>query len=171
MLGVLFVVVVVETEVVVMLLVVVVVDIEIRGMISVVVVRDDELMDVLGVVAVVEVEPTAGTTTVVVETDALGGDEEVDTALGATTTVAVFTHPISLQTFPGMQHPPPGLFGQGVSPDGHSEGDESPQVSPLGQQPTVPNPVSCTVTHVSSVAQQISGAPIAVHAAVPLGQL
>ena len=134
-------------------------------MILVVVVRDVEMtgvLDVLGVVTVVEVEPPAGTTTVVVEID-------VDAAaLGATTTVAVVTHPISLQTFPGMQHPPPGLFGQGVSPDGHSEGDVSPQVCPFGQQPTVPSPVSCT--HVSSVAQQISGAFIAVHAAVPLGQ-
>ena len=78
------------------------------------------------------------------------------------------SQPTPSQTLPGMQHPPPKLSGQAVSPCGHPD-TCWPQTCPGSQQPTSPSPESAVSLQTRPVAQQLFGRFIDVQADVPLG--
>jgi hypothetical protein len=97
----------------------------------------------------------------------------VEVVEGRTTTtdVPAITHPTPWQLYPGRQQPPFGLLGQLEYPFLVSQDIEPAQFVPWRQQPTVPNPVSCTFMHISEAAQQLFGAPIEAQLLVPSGHL
>lgn len=86
------------------------------------------------------------------------------------TSLGVNLHPTPWQTKPAMQHPPPWADAHGVLSPVQLP-TVPPHVDPDGQQPMFPSPVSVTMTHVSSVSQQLYGYPILAQLLVPLGQL
>ena len=70
----------------------------------------------------------------------------------------MYLQPIPSQSKFGMQHPPFELPGQLLYPALVSHAATSlVHLTPCGQHPTLPIPLSATETHVSPVAQQLYG--------------
>lgn len=80
----------------------------------------------------------------------------------------VHSQPISTHAYPGIQQPPPGLFGQLVYPASHVV-TLPEHVCPCPQHPTSPSPVSVISSHVSPFAQQLFGRPTLWQVDVPAG--